>query len=157
MKKVFYFASSLAISALLLINSSCRREGQTTTAVSINNGSASHNNGQNCMTCHRSGGQASGDGWFVVGGSVFMPDKISYNPNGKILLYPGPNGTGNVVATIEVDGKGNFYTTDAIDFGNGLYPAVIGSNGTIQYMGQVTRTGACNGCHGVSTDKLWAN
>jgi hypothetical protein len=157
MKRSFYFFSAVLLLSFFLLQTACHREGKSVTMNSINNSSASHNNGQNCMNCHKSGGQGGGEGWFVVAGSVFMPDKISLNANGNILLYSGANGSGTLVATIQVDGKGNFYTTDAIDFGNGLYPAIQGATGSLQYMGQVTRTGACNGCHGVSTDRLWVN
>lgn len=121
--------------------------------VSKNFESESHNMGQNCMNCHKSGGE--GEGWFNVAGTVYDSTKTNTYPNGTVKLYTGPNGTGNLVATIAVDNLGNFYTTESVSFGSGLYPAVQGKN-TVQYMGSATSTGQCNSCHGVSTDKLWS-
>jgi len=74
--------------------------------------------------------------------------------NGKIELYSGPNGTGDLKYTIQVDGKGNFYTTETIDFGTGLYVTASGSLGS-NSMGSVITSGQCNACHGVNTDKIW--
>jgi hypothetical protein len=157
MQKI-YLLFSLILSAMLIWSaSSCHKEGSSVTAVSIHNGSKSHNNGSNCMTCHKSKGQGAGAGWYVAAGSVFMLDKVSYNPNATVYLYTGQNATGNLVAKIEADALGNFYTTEPLSFGNGVYPVVESATGTFQYMNQVTRTGACNGCHGVSQDRIWVN
>ena len=149
-----YLTVCVSFSLLLY---ACRKDGQDVSMVSTISGTASHNNGANCMTCHRSSGKAAGAGWFVAAGSCFMPDKQSINPNAIIYLYTGQNATGDLKAKINVDALGNFYTTEPIDFGNGLYPAIQSASGNVQYMTQVTRTGACNGCHGASTDRLWVN
>jgi hypothetical protein len=113
----------------------------------------SHNNGQNCMNCHSSNGK--GEGWFAVAGSVYKSDKASQNPNGKVFLFTEPNMQGTLKYTIEVDGKGNFYTTETIDFGTGLYPAHQNSNGNFKYMQSAIINGQCQSCHNVSTDKIW--
>lgn len=108
------------------------------------------------MNCHKSGGQ--GEGWFTAAGTMYKADLVTLQPNSTVYLYTGANGSGNLVATLEVDAKGNFYTTNAIDFGGGLYPATKGPSGTMHYMSQVTRTGACNGCHnGSTTDHLYCD
>lgn len=109
--------------------------------------------GQNCMNCHRSGGQ--GEGWFNVAGTVYNATATQNVPNATVYLYTGPNGTGTLKYTVEVDAKGNFFTTEAIDFGTGLYPAIQG-NTTTQYMSTSITTGACNSCHtGIATPRLW--
>ena len=120
--------------------------------ISMHNGKESHNAGKNCMTCHVSGG--SGEGWFVAAGTVYDKQQANVYPNATVKLYDAPNGGGNLVATIEVDAYGNFYTTKDINYGSGLYPAVQGGS-TTQYMGSMITKGACNSCHGVTTSKIW--
>ena len=150
MKKIIISAITLAIAgALVLSQTSCQKEGSSVSNISTTNGSRSHNMGQNCMNCHKSGGQ--GDGWFTAAGTMYKPDLVTLQPNTTVYLYSGANGSGNLVATLNVDAKGNFFTTDAIDFSSGLYPAAKGPSGTMHYMSQVTRTGACNCCHNGST------
>lgn len=112
----------------------------------------SHNMGANCMTCHREGGE--GEGWFVAAGTVYDEQQVNTYPGATVKLYTGPNGTGTLVHTIEVDTKGNFHTTENINFGTGLYPVVIGNVET-KYMGSSISMGACNSCHGNTTGKIW--
>ena len=157
MKKIIISALSIAIAgALILSQTSCEKEGSNASNTSKYNDNESHNMGQNCMNCHKSGGQ--GEGWFTAAGTMYKADLVTLQPNSTVYLYTGANGTGNLVATLEVDAKGNFYTTNAIDFSGGLYPAAKGPSGTMHYMSQVTRTGACNGCHnGSTTDHLYCD
>ena len=122
------------------------------TKISSHNDDESHNMGQNCMNCHHSGGD--GEGWFILAGTAYDSLKTSTYPNVTVKLYTGPNGTGDLKHTIKGDAKGNFYTTETIDFSSGLYPAVTGANGT-KFMSTPTTSGACNSCHGASTDKIW--
>ena len=119
------------------------------------NETESHNAGNNCMNCHKSGG--SGEGIFMAAGTVYNANGTAVYPNATVKLYTGPNGTGTLVKTIEVDGKGNFYTTGSINFGNGLYPTVTGTSGNISKMPESITTGACNSCHGVTTGKITVN
>lgn len=114
--------------------------------------SESHNTGQNCMSCHTSGG--SGHGVFTVAGSVYDNSKEFVLPNASIRLYTEVNGTGNLVTTLQSDKKGNFYTTETIDFGTGLYVLVEGKTATKHMISSLT-TGACNSCHGLSVDRIW--
>lgn len=111
----------------------------------------SHNMGQNCMQCHKLGGE--GEGCFVVAGTVY--DTLSTNTlnSGKIELYTGPDGTGNLVNTIQVDSKGNFYTTENFDIA-GLYPVLTSPSGNKSYMGSTLTSGQCNLCHGSSTTRI---
>lgn len=113
----------------------------------------SHNNGRNCMDCHKTGGE--GEGWFQVAGSVYKSDKLSHNPDGKIYLYSDPDGKGTLKYTIEVDGEGNFYTTKSINFEGGLYPVHENTNGVKKFMQSPILSGQCQSCHNVSTDRIW--
>lgn len=153
MKNKIVLAGFLAIS--MIFASSCEKENEneSKTKISAHNTSESHNEGKNCMTCHKSGGE--GEGWFNVAGTVYQSSLTSVYPNATVKLYSGPNGTGTLKYTVEVDSKGNFYTTENIDFGSGLYPSVAGSSP--KYMNSKATTGQCNSCHGVSQDKIWAN
>ena len=108
------------------------------------------------MNCHYSGGR--GDGWFNAAGTVYnSSDSTSTYTNPVVQLYTAPDSLGNqtLVATINGDAKGNFYTTATINFGTGLYPVVTGTH--IRYMAATITEGACNGCHGVTTAKLNIN
>ncbi len=136
----------------LFIISSCKKSNNVTN-ISSTGASESHNMGRNCMTCHKSGGE--GKGWFNVAGTVYNSTFNNTYPNGTVYLYTGPNGTGTLKYTIQVDAKGNFYTTESIDFSGGLYPAVKG-NGATQYMNSSISMGQCNSCHGVSQNKIFA-
>jgi hypothetical protein len=111
--------------------------------------------GQNCMSCHKPGG--SGEGIFRVAGTVYDSLLNNTNANGFIDLYTQPNGGGTFVKRIAVDAKGNFYTTEIIGLGNGLYPSVISRTGNKKYMSGSITSGACNSCHGVTQDKIWVN
>jgi hypothetical protein len=127
--------------------------GENEIKISQNFQNESHNNGLDCMTCHKPGG--AGEGQFSVAGSVYDLTKTNDYPNAKIQLFTGPNGTGDLVKTIEVDGLGNFYTTEIIDLSVGLYPLVEGSSGNQQSMQSATTNGKCNSCHGVTIEKIW--
>jgi hypothetical protein len=117
---------------------------------SSHNATNSMNPGQVCQNCHTSGGD--GPGVFTVAGTVFDSNLIQVFPNSTIRLYTQPNGQGDLVATIEVDGLGNFFTTRSIVFGNGLYPSVSSDGGATEYMNISTTRGDCNGCHNNSIE-----
>lgn len=123
------------------------------TLYSRNNESESHNMGQNCMNCHKSGG--NGEGCFLVGGTIYESNKTTRVSGGNVKFYTGPNGTGTLVTTLEIDKLGNAYTTNSVDFGSGLYPVVTSAGGQTKYMGSSTTTGSCNSCHGVTQDVVW--
>ncbi len=152
MKSIISFG---IIFLLIFIFTSCEKDesGEDRTMTSQHNDDESHKNGQDCMRCHKSGGD--GEGWFVAAGSVYNSTKQTPYPNATVKLYTEANGTGTLVGSIEVDGKGNFYTTENIDFGNGLFVAVIGTDGKSKTMNTQITTGACNSCHGNSTDNIW--
>jgi cytochrome c553 len=139
--------------------------GGTTTGSTIGNtggtsstfgANKSHNAGQNCMSCHNPGGSGSSKGVWKLAGTVYNELKTATYPNTTINLYTGPNGTGTLKYVLNVDAKGNFYTSGTIDFTGGLYPAVIGAT-TTNHMSSPVTTGACNSCHtGTSTARIWA-
>lgn len=138
-----------------LFITSCENNGKCTVAnISANNKSESHNNGQNCVSCHKSGGE--GKGCFNVCGSVYASATSSSKlANVTVNFYTQPNGQGTLKYTVKGDAKGNFYTTEDMAVA-GLYPAITGPTGT-QYMGSALTSGSCNSCHGNSTGKLWAD
>jgi hypothetical protein len=109
-----------------------------------------------CMNCHNPNG--GGSGCFRVGGTAFdsiSPDSLVQNA--VVRLYTQPNGQGELVVTLQVDKSGNFYTTGPVSFGSGLYPSITNSMGNVRYMPNATTTGACNSCHGVTNNKIWAD
>lgn len=137
----------------LLIFASCEKENGNETKVSQSFSSASHNTGKNCMECHKSGGD--GAGWFTIAGSAYDSTQNKIYPNGTVQLATMPGNTGSIVKNIEIDSKGNFYSTESLDFGDGLYVSVLGTKGEQKYMNSKITQGACNMCHGNSTDKIW--
>ena len=112
----------LISSLLMIVLQSCEKESENEneSKISSNGSNNSHHTGQDCMNCHKQSG--SGEGWFVVAGSVYNSLKTIAYPNPTVKLYTGPNGTGTLKYTIQGDALGNFFTTASIDFGSGLYP-----------------------------------
>ncbi len=150
----------LLLSLLLILGglisfSSCEKNR---TCKETNNSSAgsteSHNFGQNCLACHTKG--EKGEGCFNIAGSV--SDSLLTSPltAGKVHLYSLPNGGGTLMYSFDIDGKGNFHTTNAVDY-TGLYAVVESASGNKKYMSSSLSSGACNACHGVTTSKLWGN
>jgi cytochrome c553 len=143
----------LVCSAFLL--PSCDKEGDCSVSnISAAGKNESHNFGQNCMTCHKSGGE--GKGCFNAAGSVYNSALSAHLSSGTVKFYTQPNGGGTLKYTVAIDSKGNFYTTESNTY-TGLYPAITGPNGTTNYMSTTIGSGACNSCHGASTSALFAN
>jgi hypothetical protein len=139
------FIMILSVTSILV--SSCEKK------ISQYNSNESHYAGQDCMQCHKSGGD--GEGHFKVAGTVYDSTEINVYPNATVKLYSAPQGGGDLINTIEVDGNGNFYTTDKVKFKKDVYPSVEGTNGDVKYMSTPITKGSCNSCHGVTTSKLW--
>lgn len=146
-------AVAFAAIAALTVIPACEKEGENETKISAHGETESHNKGQNCMNCHKQGGE--GEGWFNAAGTVYNSSFTATYPNATVRLYTGPGGTGTLKHIIEVDAKGNFFTTESIDFSAGLYPSVEGNTAT-NYMSTPTVSGQCNSCHGVSTNRISA-
>ena len=150
-------ATALFLAGLIAAHG-CKKEsaeenacGQTN--ISQNGSTRSHNNAQNCMNCHRSGG--GGKGCFTVAGSVYMMNGTTPAGNGTVKLYTGENGSGTLRATIQVDALGNFHTTSGVDFTGGLYPLITpAGGGSGAHMDDPVTTGACNSCHGKTEERI---
>lgn len=119
-------------------------EGKNVTKISTHNDTNSHRVGEDCISCHASG--ETGKGWFTASGSVYKSDKTTAYPNGTVKLYSAANQGGTLVKSIQVDGLGNFYTTESISFSSGLYP-VVEYNGQTNTMQRTTTSGRCYTCH----------
>jgi cytochrome c peroxidase len=115
------------------------------------NSSKSHRVGENCMNCHVPSG--SGDGVFSVAGTVYNESLSSPLPNSTVRFYSTKDEDAAPLYVIEVDAKGNFYTTEDISFGEGLYTSVQGSGAEI-FMESAVTNGSCNSCHGITTDRI---
>lgn len=163
MKVIYRLAFTALVCALALI--SCEKEEEsaetdsgtpaTTTPTNTNptsgtntlnttNLGSSHNNGKNCLGCHK----------FSVGGSVYKKDLASSYPGSVVKLTTLPNGQGTIVATLTTDKSGNIRLSSTISFGSGLYVGAMG-NTTTKYMTTAITSGACNSCHGGATSRVW--
>ena len=127
--------SILAVPALLLTLAACGGDGGTPTAPS-NPTLSSHNAGRDCLQCHG----------FSVAGTVYRDDGSAY-PGAVVRLTTEAGGAGDVVASLTADGAGNFYTSQAVSWGSGLYTDVSGASGTVRPMDAPITGGACNSCH----------
>jgi mono/diheme cytochrome c family protein len=112
----------------------------------------SHHAGDNCVSCHREGGEAKG--WFTLSGTVYRSDMETPYPNTTVRLFGLPSGAGETVGAVEVDANGNFFTTESFDFARGLYPGLY-SDAASKQKALVTTDGACSSCHGVTVDRLF--
>jgi len=141
--KLYLFA--LLMIAFVNFFSCSKEKSGSGSKTSAYNSTDSHNVGANCMSCHNSGG--SNQYWWNIAGTVFKPDSTSLSSNSTIYLFTGVNGSGNLILTLPVDAKGNFYTTNSVNFSAGLYPAVKSASGETRYMQSSTTNGNCNSCH----------
>ena len=105
----------------------------------------SHYFGNNCMDCHYTEGR--GEGWFTVAGSA-----SGSNHGATVEITSGPQGTGDLIRSVEIDALGNFYTTQSTDFKEGVYVGLRSPNGNIEYMDGYILNGQCNLCHGTEID-----
>lgn len=117
-------------------------------------GGESHNSGQNCMRCHNESEYSEAvleGGWWHVAGTV-------YGGKAKdVELWTGPNRTGEKVYSLQVDPIGNFFTAKIVNFKGGVYPVVVKKDGSVKAMSTAINTGACNSCHGVTTESIRVN
>ena len=151
---VFLGLTFIASTVVLSLNSCKRSFACHEDNISAAGADESHNMGQNCMQCHQAKGE--GEGCFIAAGTVYGLDMMNTVSSGKVDFYTGPNETGILKQTIMIDSKGNFYTT--ADFSPvGLYPVVTGPTGNKKEMASALTSGACNSCHGGSTNKLWVD
>ncbi|MDA8979715.1 hypothetical protein N9G63_01605 [Chitinophagales bacterium] len=109
------------------------------TNISSSKEDESHKKGENCMNCHYREGP--GEGWFSVAGSVYG----NYT-NASVNILDAESY--DLIKRIEIDELGNLYTTENIDFQNGIRVEIINENGQVtNVMSTVVYTGQCNLCH----------
>ena len=138
----------LSLTVLGLFMTSCEREGSgkcTETNISTATRS-SHNRGEDCSSCHKSGGE--GRGCFSVAGSAFQKDKKTPMQSAVLVLF-SKDDNGNITGAskeIPLDKSGNFYTTETTSFA-GKYPAIISNGDTTMMSGSLTNNASCNKCH----------
>ncbi len=158
MKRSLVFASFLALILFISIVSCTKFQGEPNDiTISEFGDDESHYNGRNCMDCHAQSGP--GEGWFIMAGTV-----DGNAGNSLIELYRDKSSP--YFKVIEVDGEGNFTTTEPIDFGAaGIYVGIRDPQGALKRMeqednhpdvgddGQVYY-GSCNTCHGVTIDLI---
>ena len=148
--------ASVLLTLIIFSVASCKKHtGTNITASSAHGSTASHNMGGVCLSCHVQGG--SGTGWWTIAGTVYTQDLSATSPNGTIYFWSRPNGTGKVVASLEVDASGNFYTSSTILAFDSIFPQIKGTSGNVQNMPQLCISGNCNSCHGIGNDKIWIN
>jgi hypothetical protein len=152
MQKTHLIIAGLITVFSLILSTSCEKEGGENETVISNTNGTSHHTGDNCMTCHKSGG--SGEGWFQLAGTIYNSTSTSPYANATIKLYRDANITGALVATISADKSGNFYTTSSINFGSGLFVSIANTNETILSMNSPITSGACNSCHSGTASQI---
>ncbi len=144
----------LTLTVFSIILTSCERSGSgKCTETNISTAArASHNRGEDCSSCHTSGGQ--GRGCFQICGSAFESNKSTPMQNAVMVLFTrNKNGDikdslGNFIGVskpISLDKTGNFYTTESTNFLD-KSPAIIHKGDTI-IMGGTLSSGNCNSCH----------
>lgn len=153
-QKKLLFTFSLLLPFWLFLIISCKENEEDEILISKIGLMKSHNAGEECTTCHKSGG--TGEGIFQIAGTVYDSNGININPNGKIELYTGTDSNRVLIKTIEIDGKGNFYTTESVDFSaNNIHVSVTGFYGKTKFMTGIPGNGKCNSCHGSTASKIW--
>ena len=145
MKSVKRLLTAITLMAGVSMWFACAKDGGD------NNDGANHNVGNDCLVCHRAGG--GGDGIFSAGGTVYKAGTNTGATGATVKLFVAADGSGSPAATMTSEVGGNFYTKSSINFGGGLYIKVTSATGASSMMNPVT-SGACNGCHGVSTGKI---
>lgn len=138
-------------------------QGNAVERVSAHGTTFSHTDGRrgaNCLGCHAVGGDNAYQ--YSVAGTVYELDLTTFYPDATLYLYSGPDGSGDLVATVAVDGNGNFYTTELIEVGKGkkgVYPAIVGREVGSQpiYMNERADDGACSSssCHSINRPPIY--
>ena len=112
--------------------------------------SGSHNAGTECLACHDGGSGTNHGPLFTAAGTVYTSGGGAQS-NATITFYV-PN-TNNVIASVDTDANGNFYTNNSGITTNlsmtGIDPVITGPSSGTYSMPGVAVSGACNtsGCH----------
>jgi hypothetical protein len=125
---------------------------------SVNNGviisdanKTSHNSGQDCVSCHSTGGSGAAKGIFTAAGTVYKGSATHLGATVVLYLH----NTNQIKASLPTDKNGNFYTNQPVEglfvaggpLVQGVDPVVIGTGGVESKMPGVVTNGSCNGCH----------
>jgi hypothetical protein len=150
MRKVYLVVLILAVSVGILFVA-CKQSYKA----SQHGEAKSHKQGTLCMSCHTPGGSAKDV--YLAAGTVY--DEVRLKPQGKAVIkfYTEPKAQGKLVATLKADELGNFYTTEKLDFSQGLYPTLIGTpeaKENIKHMNRKVFRADCNWCHGIGEESL---
>ncbi len=148
MERIFeYVAKGIGGICLILALGACQKFAPPDPSFqqSAHGDDESHYNGRNCMDCHYSAGY--GEGWFSLAGSVYGQKNQS-----KIHLYNSDDLV-NPILNLEVDDRGNVFTTQEIDFSSGLRVSVENSAGKVEWMDEPIFSGQCNLCHGTGIEE----
>jgi mono/diheme cytochrome c family protein len=164
MNKFSTRSASLSTLAICLLMSACGGGGAADTPASNGGGTVpggttvpirSHNAGQNCLSCHRTGGSGAAKGVFTVAGTIYRSDGTAQT-NATVNVYLDNPRT--LQAALPTDGLGNFFTTQAVSalvpapgmqFAVGARTEVSTSAGVRSMPGIITN-GSCNACHGAA-------
>ena len=151
MRKQWMVLACIAGAAYAMNLASCKH-GCKSGHASHHGGDDSHNMGRNCQDCHHADGE--GEVCWQVCGTAY--DSVSGDTKADVTvrLWTEPGDSGQLVLTLEGDAFGNFYTSDDPGVRAGLYPTVTTADGHVSRMTDRISTGACNGCHGVSTERI---
>ncbi|HEV7779650.1 MAG TPA: hypothetical protein VGO58_00210 [Chitinophagaceae bacterium] len=150
MRKIYMVMIVLVASATLFLLA-CGKNYNT----SKHGGNKSHLSGALCITCHAPGGKAKET--FTVSGTVYDESRLKVQQRSVVKLYTRAKARGKLIATLYTDDLGNFYTTQKIDFTQGLYPTLSGTPGarkSTRHMSKGITSGDCNSCHGMFTGNL---
>ncbi len=145
------FSVKVLVALLLAVTAGCKHgkcgDGGTSSA-----GRDSHNAGANCMSCHHMDGE--GEVCWNIGGTIHDHAGTQPMTGMQVRFFTQPLGKGTLQFSLESDRTGNIYTSQDVAFGNGLFPAVINANGDTAFMSERIVDGACNRCHGQSTEVI---
>lgn len=109
------------------------------TKISEHGDDESHYAGENCMNCHYQEGP--GEGWYTMAGSVTG----NYQDH-TVMAYDAL--TQELLARVEIDDLGNLFTTESIDYKNGISVVIINESGQVtNVMSTIVNNGQCNLCH----------
>jgi hypothetical protein len=103
------------------------------------------------MRCHLPDGE--GEICWKVAGTIYDTNGQQPVSGVQVDLFTAPLGRGELRQTLQSDVAGNIYASSDVLFGSGLFPAVI-RGGDTAFMSTSIRDGACNRCHGSSTERV---
>ncbi len=140
---------SFVLISILILVAACEKFSkiEIKTQISEHGSDESHFNGRNCMNCHYTEGQNS-EGVYTLAGSMY-----GNTDNATVELYETTS-SAEPFKIIEIDALGNAYTTEEIDFGDGIYVAVRSESGNVSFMEDKLFNGQCNLCHGTNVQEI---